>query len=324
MNNYLKRSNFVRYLFWMKPMRSLRDTSMPIFFKGIFSLPLIFYGTIKYVSFFKHITEKKKYKYNYAIVAIVKNEAPYIEEWINYHKKIGVEKFYIYNNDSTDNLIEVLRKYISEGSVDLINYPGKKRQCFAYNDAVEKHRYDCKYIAAIDLDEFILPLKTGNMSDFDKVLSKKYNYGGLGIHWCCFGSSGHIHKPEGGVLENYTNRAEDSFKNHIAVKTVFNPRKVIAISNPHFPCYRPGIYNINENEHKFWGPVDQEVSYSKFRLNHYFCKSKDECIAKFNRGMADVDGKRSWDKFVEYDRNEVHDTTILKLLHKIDDKNDSK
>ena len=117
MTNYLKRSNFIRYLFWMKPMRNLRDTSMPNVIKGLFSLPLMFYGTIKYISFFKHITEKENYRYNYAIVAIVKNEAPYIAEWIDYHKKIGIEKFYIYNNDSTDNLVEVLRKYIDEGSV---------------------------------------------------------------------------------------------------------------------------------------------------------------------------------------------------------------
>ena len=118
------------------------------------------------------------------------------------------------------------------------------------------------------------------------------------------------------MLDEYTYRAADSFKNHIAVKTIFNPRKVIVISNPHFPCYRHGVYNINENEHKFNGAVDYEVTYSKFRINHYFCKSRDEAIKKFNRGMADVDGKRNWDFFIEYDRNEVYDVEIQKILKK--------
>ena len=37
------------------------------------------------------------------MVAIAKNEGPYIREWIEYHKLVGFTIFYIYDNDSTDN-----------------------------------------------------------------------------------------------------------------------------------------------------------------------------------------------------------------------------
>ena len=43
-----------------------------------------------------------------SVVAIAKNEAPYIKEWIEYHKLVGVERFYFYDNGSTDNTREVL------------------------------------------------------------------------------------------------------------------------------------------------------------------------------------------------------------------------
>ena len=154
MVNTLKKSKFLRYIIWMKPTRQLRDSMLPNIVKALLFLPLVVYGFFKYVTFFTHPKELDSYKYDYAIVAIVKNEAPYIKEWIEYHKKVGFQKFYIYNNNSTDNIEAVLSEYIKQGIVDLINYPGEKRQCFAYNDAVEKHRYDCKYIAALDLDEF--------------------------------------------------------------------------------------------------------------------------------------------------------------------------
>ncbi len=37
-----------------------------------------------------------------AIGAIVKNEAPYLREWVAYHKAVGVDAFIIGDNDSTD------------------------------------------------------------------------------------------------------------------------------------------------------------------------------------------------------------------------------
>ena len=43
------------------------------------------------------------YKNKLSFVAIVKNEAPYIVEWIEFHRLVGVDKFYIYDNESSEN-----------------------------------------------------------------------------------------------------------------------------------------------------------------------------------------------------------------------------
>lgn len=90
-----------------------------------------------------------------AIAAIMKNEGPYLLEWIEYHRSIGFQKFYLYDNDSADNPAGILQPYIASGIVDLIPWPGQARQVDAYNDALNKHAKDCKYLATIDLDEFI-------------------------------------------------------------------------------------------------------------------------------------------------------------------------
>ena len=49
-----------------------------------------------------------------SIVLIVKNEARYIREWLEYHFLIGVDHVYIYDNDSTDGIHALLAPYIKK------------------------------------------------------------------------------------------------------------------------------------------------------------------------------------------------------------------
>ena len=52
-------------------------------------------------------SKRKKYKYEVAICLIFKNEAAYLKEWIEYHRLLGVERFYFYDNESNDNTKEI-------------------------------------------------------------------------------------------------------------------------------------------------------------------------------------------------------------------------
>ena len=62
--------------------------------------------------------DKSTPQYYLAVCAIAKNEGPYFQEWIEWHRKQGVEKFYIYDNESTDCTKEVLKPYIESGLVE--------------------------------------------------------------------------------------------------------------------------------------------------------------------------------------------------------------
>lgn len=57
-----------------------------------------------------------------SVACIAKNEGPYIREWIEYHKIVGVERFYFYDNDSSDNTREVLEPYIRGGGSNIQAY----------------------------------------------------------------------------------------------------------------------------------------------------------------------------------------------------------
>ena len=90
-----------------------------------------------------------------AFVLIAKNEATYIKEWLDFHIKQGVSKFIIYDNESTDNFLEVLQPYIESGTVIYSKIGGKRRQIDAYNMALNKYRKMFKYMGFIDADEFV-------------------------------------------------------------------------------------------------------------------------------------------------------------------------
>ena len=253
-----------------------------------------------------------------AVVLIAKNEAPYIEEWINFHVRQGVTHFIIYDNESTDNFHEILKPYIDSGLVTYHVIKGKCRQNDAYNMAVHDYGQKFRYMAFIDADEFLFLREDtdgGNICAFmDRFMSGHPNAGGIAVNWCNFGSGGHITKPEGSVLRNYTMRADDSFKQNHNVKTVCDPRKVFYYGYCHAPTYYRGFYNLDENGDIVSGAFTDKVNSKKIRINHYFCKSKEEYIEKMKRGRADISQIRDMEDFKFFDRNDKADTEILSRI----------
>ncbi|MCD8018647.1 MAG: glycosyltransferase family 92 protein [Clostridiales bacterium] len=253
------------------------------------------------------------------MVAIVKNEAPYIKEWIEFHKLVGVTRFYIYDNDSEDDLKSVLQPYIENGEVICKYYSGTSMQLSAYNDAIRNYKSNSKYMAFIDLDEFLVPCVHGKLlsETIDDILNSEIHAGGIGVTWRVFGSSGYVKKPEGLVTENYLKRAVDNCWQNWHIKTVCNPRLIKEYVSPHFPIYKLGNWNINENGRRLRGWFSLGQCYEKIKLNHYFCKSREEALSKWNRGLAESDVKYDWMKFDQHDLNDVYDDGMLEYASEI-------
>ena len=77
------------------------------------------YGLTNAIRLKKELRHTDTDPVNYlAICAIAKDEGPYLKEWIEWHLKNGVEKFYIYDNGSKDDTTTVLKPYIEKGIVE--------------------------------------------------------------------------------------------------------------------------------------------------------------------------------------------------------------
>lgn len=215
-------------------------------------------------------------------VAIVKNEGPYIKEWIEYHKLVGVKRFIIYDNESTDNTKEILKPYIKDRTVVYKYTEGTEKQIPVYKEAIKFYRNTTKWLAIIDLDEFIVPVEKETINE---VLKDFEGYPGLGVNWIFFDCNGHTNKPEGLVIENYTNSSKLA---PFHIKSIVNPRMIKSITNPHFAIYKKkGGTAVNENFMPIEGAIIEYDSTDKIRINHYYSKSKEEYLAKIQRGNAD-------------------------------------
>lgn len=267
---------------------------------------------------------KNLFAHDLAIVAILKNEGRYLKEWLDYHLLAGVGHFYLYDNDSTDDYDAIIRPYVEAGLVTSKRISGKAAQFAAYDDAVQSHRFACRYMAFIDLDEFLLPKTNRSVVEVvDEILS--YNEAeALAVNWQLYGSNGHEKADYSrGVLERFTRRApvdwvvpiphRDIPGGNAQIKTIADPRKIALFTSAHFPIYFEDCYAVNERGERVNSYCNEPVTADKIVLNHYNVKSREEFAVKVNRGRADKDENYFTAEWFEmYDRNEVFDDGILK------------
>ncbi len=211
------------------------------------------------------MVEKNLFKYNLAVVTYMKNTASKVTEWLDYHLLAGVEHFYIYDNDSLDGLEKTLQAYIESGIVTYNFYAGGKKIA-AYNDAVNKYKFECRYMAFIDCEEYIYPKKNQTIVEVaDEILDGKETVGGFELNRYSYSAGMQSVENEGGVLDNLKRRGRKAFE---ISNTIVNPRKVDYFFNTRYAVYFDGIKRINE----YSGQVIEGAEYTvadKIVVNSY-------------------------------------------------------
>lgn len=106
-------------------------------------------------------------KYNIIICAILKDETPYLVEWVEHHLQIGVEHFVLYDNNSIIPAKQTLKTYVGKGIVEVIDCPiTNTPQVKAYTHCLYNMHNHTKWIAYIDIDEFIILKKHNDICSF--------------------------------------------------------------------------------------------------------------------------------------------------------------
>ena len=269
--------------------------------RGILRYGLINAAKLKFR--LKH--DKTQPKYYLAVCAIAKNEGPYFKEWVDWHHEQGVDKFYIYDNESTDCTKEVLKPYIESGLVEYIYYPGYRRQLAAYDDCLERHRFDSRWIAFIDLDEFIVPVKDHNIPEF---LHRFESFPAVEINCLIYGTGGAKKKVQGTMMERFKHHATPSHYLNRHVKSIVNPKQVFSMIGCHEVARISGYAADSHGNPIKKHFREREPQQDVIRINHYAVRSYEEFLEKQARGRASGTQKtvRS-EYFDKYDLNDIEE-----------------
>lgn len=240
----------------------------------------------------KKIGVKKDKNFDYlSVVCIVKDVGRDIKEWLDFYKMMGVDRIYLYDNGSEDNLMEVIKPYIESGYVVYTYYPGRKVQIEVYDLTIRRLRNKTKWLAIIDSDEFLFSSEGKNLKE---VLKEYEEYPGVGVNWVVFGPSGNEKRPKGNVVDNYFETFEDRNNElNLRVKSIVQPKEVLACVSPHFCLYKKRRFAVDENFNEMVGDGPHHLattpsnSIEKLRINHYWTKSLEDLEEKCKRGYAD-------------------------------------
>lgn len=240
-----------------------------------------------------------------SVCAIAKNEGPYFKEWIEWHLSKGVEKFYIYDNESTDGTRNILEPYIQSGVVEYKYWPGYRRQLAAYDDCLEHHRFASRWMAFIDLDEFIVPMQDKSIPDF---LKRFETFAAVEVNWLIYGSSGRKTKTPGSVMERFKCHSQPSHSLNRHVKSIVDPRRVFNMIGCHEAARISGYAADSHGQPIKQNFREREPQQDIIRINHYAVRSYEEFVEKQARGRAS--GKQRTVKteyFTQYDLNDIEE-----------------
>jgi len=280
------------------------------------------------------------------IVTMMKDEGPYLLEWVAFHRLIGFDNICVYFNDCSDGTSQMLARLEEMG--ELRAFPnlvpeGKKPQPNALtlaekNPAITRS----EWVMVMDADEF-LHIKTGDGHLRDLLAALPEGTDALALTWRIMGSNGVEAWNPGLVTEQYTRGARDDFRKGWGVKTMFRP-----FENMKFGIHRPSIKQRKTSPQREAALLDQlwvngsgrpltkrfkaeawrssthTVGYDLAEVRHFATRSLENFLLRDLRGnVNNKTGKYDPAYFAIFDRNEDPHDGLKQHLPALKDQRDA-
>ncbi|WP_121630107.1 glycosyltransferase family 2 protein [Tropicibacter alexandrii] len=270
------------------------------------------------------------------IVGCMKNEAPYILEWVAYHRAVGFDNFLIYTNGCEDGTTEILDRLQELGILqhrDNNNWSGNSPQQHALdNSLTEPVIQNAQWIAHIDVDEFVnIRCGNGTLDDFFARVPDATN---VAMTWRLFGHNDVVKLEDRLVIEQFDACAPKYCPKPHTVwgfKTMF--RNIGAYKK--ISCHRPNkLVDGFEDKVKWvngsgqdmtseaikngWRNSKKSIGYDLLQLNHYALRSAESFLIKRQRGRAlHVDRNIGINYWIRMDWSASRDITIKRNIPRV-------
>ena len=258
---------------------------------------------------------------------MVKNEARYIREWVEFHSLVGVDQFIIFDNDSTDSLEAALKGTIA--NVSIVKWPPAlwtpgnphEEKCQGYKDGVYlddwafsycqiaafheciyRERGHSRWIAGVDVDEYFMPRYDDKRLYTLKDVLKAYDHiHGISLDSFAYGTN-HLQTPiQPGelIIETHTLRGDDG----ACVKEFVDPFKVETYPLVHWSKYHNPLWNL-----LFMRYIPRHRSL--VRYNHYPYRSVLESRHKVFKNM----NPGIFQRIDKWDKVDVEDLYLIPMV----------
>ncbi len=269
-----------------------------------------------------------------AIVTTMKNEGPFILEWLAYHRAIGVDDFLVYTNDCTDGTDTMLQMLQDKGIVQHRENPfktsGLKPQHAALQASDDEPMIqNADWLICMDVDEFInIKCGAGRLDDLYEAIGDANM---ISITWRLFGNSDLHEFKDGLIIEDYDLCAHELIrKPHQAwgFKTLFHNIGIFKKMGVHRPKgLKPQLWeDINwvngsgaqmpsDMYRNGWRSTTETYGYDLVQLNHYAVRCAESFLVKRDRGRVNhVDRDQGMAYWFRMNNNAMKEHSIQRMV----------
>lgn len=276
-----------------------------------------------------------------AIGVIMKQEAPYILEWVAYHKALGFELI-IADNGGTDGTTDLLSALDAAGICTRIDFRfcNQTPQIPAYRAILRiAKRKKIDIIGFLDCDEFFarqLPLSSLSPevgANHIASLFTKFAATQISFHWIVYGSKSNFENMTLPVLERFSHHARYENPQNVRIKSfvkvceLFKPSNVFFLGpkvfSPHLFADGQNRWIIDDQKTDRYNPQTQKITHHNGAILHFIIKTWAEYQIKMKRGGG-VHGTSRYAAsfFNKFDLNEINDeidpNALIMLYKEID------
>lgn len=246
--------------------------------------------------------EKVRFGLKLCLCTYGKKENKYIREFIEYYKKYGVDKIYLYDNNDRkgERFEDVIGDYILENFVEIIDFRGIP---YAYlkimNDCYQKNLNKYDWLIFYEIDEFLFLKNCTNIKYY--LNQTKFNdCQKIQLNWVHRSDNNFFYYKNISVIKRFTQLGKNVKKNKFNrlgfVKTIIRGNISINITNNHLLNEKIKGCDGEGRFIKYKGILNPNPDYEKYYINHYYSKSLEEFVNKLKRG----DGEKGATKKNDY------------------------
>lgn len=235
------------------------------------------------------------------IVTTMKNEGPFMLEWVAYNRLIGFTDFLIYTNDCDDGTDLIAQRLDEMGLVQHRQNafkPGGSPQRSALKDARDRDIVkNADWLICADCDEF-LNIRAGE-GRLDDLFAAVGDADAISVCWKLMGNSGRVDYSEDFVIEQFDRGCgEREFPNYraLGMKTLVRNTDRFERLRIHRPAFRldrgdvawvDGGGKPMPDEYLVQGwKAHEGFNHDYARLHHYAVRSVDSFLVKRDRGRT--------------------------------------